>query len=932
MTRDGQSPSFFARGRSGTSAHLILGAVVALAAAVWPARADAQFAATSTPVADGCHYIRAENATGRFLNVHPTTGEFSLSTTPQPFRVRQLAGWRSTISTSTGRYLTVTGNVGPDRTVTVPTAAEYDTPILWEFVTGSGQVRIKHDDGFLANATPAHYLSWASIDSAPASQLTAVQGSGPNDRQWGFEAAPVTSCAPGNAIGRVAWRESYRDNVRAEGCMAMRGGSNLAYTVRYEPGTFVNGYSLFGGLPPDRFRFYFLPLTTSVDGNLNRYLIFDEGGLLMFSDLNEILYGVRRGPGGLSADYFWEVNHHTWSTPGQFALKLNPSGVATNEFLSWQTIFVDFQQRLQTQPGPPIEGDQRFALDRRTDCTLPAGSGLGGFYQHVDNLPTDAADLPSLLCWSQIDQFGGFHPCYSDAQVSISSYFPLIVDSFLQGWHSGGGWGNGEHIYKDEVDRCSRAHDLNFWFHAGPSPSVLNSHYGLMTCYSRIVPKTKQEARAKALLMNSFLALLAIPPGWEYWELPNDRLFFQVGSADVDPPYDTGFFPRYGGDMPCPTVLDAAAPFGWRRHANCLSTQIVNLCPRIAGDVDQDCDIDVDDTRLMRLALGGVGTLYDKRDANQDRSVDHLDLANMPLIMNGSFNFGAFDWHPFALPDAGGITWNTVGERMQFYRTGTQAVVFQKTGVPLPANAPLVARFSLGNTDTVRKRISVLLHDADFSDLHVCTFWLPAGAPVRPYVMGTFTTKAWTDVTLSFYAASVNAPGNTTGFYQIDDVSLTYVPTTGEVWTACTDPWAPTPPGGAAGPDLVTNGNFSSGLAPWTTFGQITSQIANGVFEFVRPAGTPAGVVLQSTGQAIAANEILTAQFLLGNSSSVRKRVTVLIHDVDFSDLTACTFWLAPSLPLQSFGMRVYASEAWTNATISFYAATVGTESVDSPR
>ena len=66
--------------------------------------------------------------------------------------------------------------------------------------------------------------------------------------------------------------------------------------------------------------------------------------------------------------------------------------------------------------------------------------------------------------------------------------------------------------------------------------------------------------------------------------------------------------------------------------------------------------------------------------------------------------------------------------------------------------------------------------------------------------------------------------------------------------------------------------------------------------------------------------------FQLGNSSVVRKRVTVLLHDLDFSDLSACTFWLAPGQPLSPCTRRSATTKAWTTATISVYAATVGTE------
>jgi hypothetical protein len=85
-------------------------------------------------------------------------------------------------------------------------------------------------------------------------------------------------------------------------------------------------------------------------------------------------------------------------------------------------------------------------------------------------------------------------------------------------------------------------------------------------------------------------------------------------------------------------------------------------------------------------------------------------------------------------------------------------------------------------------------------------------------------------------------------------------------------------------------------------------------------------VVLQATGQTPSADHIITATFELGNSSSVRKRVTAILHDVDFSDLSACTFWLPPGQPLSSYVMRSYATKAWGNATFSMYAATIGTD------
>ena len=254
--------------------------------------------------------------------------------------------------------------------------------------------------------------------------------------------------------------------------------------------------------------------------------------------------------------------------------------------------------------------------------------------------------------------------------------------------------------------------------------------------------------------------------------------------------------------------------------------------------------------------------------------------------------------------------------------TANQAVAFQHTGVSIMADAAVHAQFNLGNSSNVRKRISVLILDASFNDLSVCTFWIPANTPLMTYQMNTHTTRSWTNAAIYFYAATAGSDG---GFYRIDNVSMSYSPSVSNARTDCIDPLAPVAPGGADGPTLLTNGDFSNPvIAPWVTFGQITGQVTNGVFEFIRTPGTPVGVVLQATGQAMTPNQIITAAFQLGNSSSVRKRVTVLLHDNNFSDLTACTFWLAAGLPLSDYWIRSYVTQAQSNFTLSVYPATLG--------
>jgi len=297
-------------------------------------------------------------------------------------------------------------------------------------------------------------------------------------------------------------------------------------------------------------------------------------------------------------------------------------------------------------------------------------------------------------------------------------------------------------------------------------------------------------------------------------------------------------------------------------------------------------------------------------------------------VINGTFSNGLVGWSTFAVP-SDALVVNVVNGVLGFYRqppppgTPGQAVVFQQTGYAYPAGTPVAADFDLGNSSAVWKRIGVLLQDADFSDLHLCTFWLAPGAPMRTYRMRSHTTKPWTNATIAFYVVTEGSGG---GAYRLDNVR-TFSPFGEPIdRTDCHDPTTPLPNGQPDGPDLIANGDFTNGLAAWTLFGQITAQVSGGVLEFARPAGTPAGAVLQPTGVAIGANTPVTATFSLGNSSAIRRRVTIVLHAQDFTDLGACTFWLEPGVPLAGYAVRMFTTRPWANATFSIYSATVSTE------
>jgi len=313
--------------------------------------------------------------------------------------------------------------------------------------------------------------------------------------------------------------------------------------------------------------------------------------------------------------------------------------------------------------------------------------------------------------------------------------------------------------------------------------------------------------------------------------------------------------------------------------------------------------------------------------------IDDISITDASIATNGSFGSGMTGWQIFATPDNSYIVNTITSGVFEFYRVtpppgqSGSAVVLQNTQKPLAAGAALLARFDIGNSSSARKRISVLIHDGDFLDLSVCTFWLPPNLPLTTYSMRTHSTQAWTNASISFYAATDGSNG---GNYRLDNVVLQYAPSQSTLRTDCVDPLSPSAFGGPVQSELLSNRDFSTGTtAGWTTFGQLVSQVSNSVFEFYRPLATPdpAGVILQPTGFPLSTGDVLAAQFDLGNSSGVRKRVTVLLHDLSFSDLSACTFWLAPGQPLQTYQMRAYTTMSWTNATLSVYAATIGNES-----
>ena len=83
--------------------------------------------------------------------------------------------------------------------------------------------------------------------------------------------------------------------------------------------------------------------------------------------------------------------------------------------------------------------------------------------------------------------------------------------------------------------------------------------------------------------------------------------------------------------------------------------------------------------------------------------------------------------------------------------------------------------------DAVRKRVSVAVHDGDFSDYSECSFWLEPGQGLGQHTVKLFASKAWSNATVSVYPGTIDEAG----WIRLDDVNLRVTPGVALVGTEC---------------------------------------------------------------------------------------------------------------------------------------------------
>lgn len=282
--------------------------------------------------------------------------------------------------------------------------------------------------------------------------------------------------------------------------------------------------------------------------------------------------------------------------------------------------------------------------------------------------------------------------------------------------------------------------------------------------------------------------------------------------------------------------------------------------------------------------------------------------ANTNLLVNGEFASGTSGWI-----FAGSIVSQYSSGILYAYRAlnSTTALTYQSAKVSLPAGAPLDVEIDLGNTSISRKVATVVLHNGDWSDAYLCRFVVPAGTPTRTYNMRFKTGQNWTRLIYAVYLD----PADGRSAFVIDNASVRYLPSL----SVPAGPATCTAPLAAPNVNMIENGTFNNGAAAWRAVKDIAWQVTNGMLLAYHKTGGTSAAWYQYSEHVLPAGAPYQLTLELGNSSSVSKRVDLVLHDPDWTDVQTCSFTLPARLPLTSFVMRGKTARAWPAVVPALY-------------
>lgn len=192
--------------------------------------------------------------------------------------------------------------------------------------------------------------------------------------------------------------------------------------------------------------------------------------------------------------------------------------------------------------------------------------------------------------------------------------------------------------------------------------------------------------------------------------------------------------------------------------------------------------------RLIRaLQLSGRPIPIDGGTVTRIDVIAALDaLGGAPLpnrVQNGDFAAGLTGWYGWD-----GAILTMPGQWVEWARAAgsSSASLAQDTGIGFGAGVGLEARIDAGNLSGARKRIAVIVHDADWDDFAVCAFWLAPYAFPRTFTLRMTTGMAWERAHLSLYLSPDDSER-----IRVDNAALRPLLDAPNGVTQCVDPNTP---------------------------------------------------------------------------------------------------------------------------------------------
>jgi hypothetical protein len=157
------------------------------------------------------------------------------------------------------------------------------------------------------------------------------------------------------------------------------------------------------------------------------------------------------------------------------------------------------------------------------------------------------------------------------------------------------------------------------------------------------------------------------------------------------------------------------------------------------------------------------------------------------MVQNGDFSLGLQHWFL-----SGSITYQLLNGVLYFDKptnATSNATVVNANG-SIPPNTPMELTLDLGNSSaSSRKRVTVILNEAGWTDSQPCNFWIPPNTPLRTYTVRTHTRNAaWPIAHISIYDLISGDP-----YIMLDNVSLRQRPSLNVVGVECYEPGAAIP-------------------------------------------------------------------------------------------------------------------------------------------